>query len=65
MVVTGAGNLPCKYVFHLAPKHDHQSWKAALEHCFREADKLQLTSLVLPPVGTGLFAAINVASRVL
>jgi len=55
MVVTKAGSLPCKFVFHLAPKSDHKSWKAALEHCFQEADKLQMTSLVLPPVGTGRF----------
>jgi len=58
MVVTKAGNLPCQYVFHLAPKPDQKSWKAALEHCFQEAEKLQMTSLVLPPVGTGLLRTI-------
>jgi len=58
MVVTKAGNLPCQYVFHLAPKPDQKSWKAALEHCFQEAEKLQMTSLVLPPVGTGLLPTI-------
>jgi len=53
MVVTKAGRLPCKFVFHLAPKRDQKSWKVVLEHCFVEAEKLQMTSLVLPPVGTG------------
>jgi len=60
MVITKAGNLPCKFIFHLAPKPDQKSWKAALEHCFQEADKLQMMSLVLPPVGTGL---LHVASH--
>jgi len=54
MVVTKAGNLPCKFIFHLAPKQDQKSWKSALEYCFQEAEKLQLTSVALPPVGTGL-----------
>jgi len=63
MVITKAGNLPCKFVFHLAPKSDQKSWKAALEDCFQEADKLQMTSLVLPPVGTGWFVLILLCCR--
>lgn len=58
MVVSKAGNLPCQFVFHLAPKNDQKSWKTALEHCFCEAEKLQMASLVLPPVGTGLLPII-------
>ena len=64
MVITKAGNLPCKYIFHLAPKHDQKSWKAVLEQCFQEAEKLQMTSLVLPPVGTGLLSADVVTSYI-
>jgi len=59
MVITKAGNLPCQYIFHLAPKHDQKSWKTALENCFQEAEKLQMTSLVLPPVGTGLLPIMS------
>jgi len=58
MVVSKGGNLPCQFVFHLAPKNDQKSWKTALEHCFCEAEKLQMASLVLPPVGTGLLPII-------
>jgi len=64
MVITKAGNLACKFIFHLAPKPDKSSWKSALEHCFQEAEKLQMRSLVLPPVGTGLYPAAAAANLV-
>jgi len=57
MVITQAGHMPCKLIFHLAPKADKKSLKTVLECCFQEAEKLQITSLVLPPVGTGLLPA--------
>ena len=53
MAVTGAGNLPCRHVFHLHAKSDVKKWKDVIKQCFAKAEDMQLSSLAMPPVGTG------------
>jgi poly [ADP-ribose] polymerase 10/14/15 len=53
LAVTGAGLLPCKHVFHVVVKADFKLLKATVKKCLAEAEKMKLTSLVIPPLGTG------------
>jgi O-acetyl-ADP-ribose deacetylase (regulator of RNase III) len=57
MAITSAGDLPCSRIFHLYAKPDVKSWKDVLGRCFDKAEKMQLTSLAMPPVGTGKLTA--------
>lgn len=54
MAVTGAGSLPCKHIFHLSASRSVKAWKELLGRCFIEAENRRLTSLAMPPVGTGM-----------
>jgi O-acetyl-ADP-ribose deacetylase (regulator of RNase III) len=58
LAITGAGNLPCQFIFHLSPKADIKSWKAVIGQCLAEAEKMKLTSIAMPPIGTGLYTCI-------
>lgn len=61
VAVTGAGNLKCKYVIHLATPEklylgnapDGKAWEERILHCLREAEHMKLTSVAFPLLGTG------------
>ena len=55
MAVTSAGKLPCTKIFHLFAKPSTKAWKDVIGRCFAEAERLKLTSLAMPPLGTGKF----------
>jgi O-acetyl-ADP-ribose deacetylase (regulator of RNase III) len=58
--VTSSGNLPCKYVIHaVGPIYgqgdEDEKLAAAVAGSLRLADQLELTSLALPAISTGIF----------
>ena len=58
MAITGAGRLQCKHIFHLVAK-DVKEWKTVIDNMLTEAEKMKLTSLTMPPLGTGEFPALS------
>ncbi|AMW33663.2 O-acetyl-ADP-ribose deacetylase (regulator of RNase III), contains Macro domain [Fervidobacterium changbaicum] len=60
VAVTGAGNLKAKYVIHTVgpignKEGNDEIMKKAFENVFSKADELNITSLAIPFVGTGIF----------
>ena len=52
--IAGSGNLPFKFLAHLAIDVNNLHWISDdLFNLFKELDKLQLTSVALPAIGTG------------
>ena len=52
--IAGSGNLPFKFLAHLAvDSRNLHRISDDLFHIFKELDKLQLTSVALPAIGTG------------
>ena len=52
--IAKSGNLPFKFLAHLAIDVNNLHWISDdLFHIFKELDKLLLTSVVLPAIGTG------------
>ncbi|WP_269523893.1 macro domain-containing protein [Coraliomargarita parva] len=59
-VATRAGNLPQQYVIHaVAPCGEIESWQQLVDQCMasilKEAERLQLHSIAIPAMGTGIF----------
>lgn len=56
MVVTNAGRLKAKYLFHIVPVEPltAKSMKASLLTCLQEAEKKRVTSISFPAIGTGI-----------
>lgn len=60
---TGAGSLPCRYVIHAvgpvwrpgAEQEADQALRAAVTGSLRVAEELNLTSIALPAISTGIF----------
>lgn len=57
---TGAGNLPCRYVIHAVGPvwgegDEDAKLGAAVSGSLRVADELELTSIALPAISTGIF----------
>jgi len=49
------GSLKCKHVFHIVvPQNQKQMLGKTVVACLKRAEKLQLTSLALPAIGTGI-----------
>ena len=58
---TSSGNLPCKYIIHAAGPiwgegDEEQKLYDTLQGILRLADKLNLTSLAIPAISTGIFS---------
>lgn len=58
--VTGAGDLPAQYVIHaVGPRwgegDEDRKLRQAVTSALQKADGLDLTSLALPPISTGIF----------
>lgn len=58
--VTGAGDLPAQYVIHaVGPRwgegEEDRKLRQAVYSALQKADELNLTSLALPPISTGVF----------
>jgi O-acetyl-ADP-ribose deacetylase (regulator of RNase III) len=58
--VTGAGNLPCRYVIHAVGPvwgsgDEHAKLSAAVRGALRRAEELGLASLAFPAISTGIF----------
>lgn len=56
IVVTKAGGLNAKYLFHIVPLEPltAKSMKASVLTCLQEADKRRVTSISFPAIGTGI-----------
>ncbi|RPI81071.1 MAG: macro domain-containing protein [Chloroflexi bacterium] len=69
--VTGAGSLPCRYVIHaVGPVWDEGNEDAKLEAAvlgsLKTADELQLTSISMPAISTGIYGfPIDRAARII
>jgi O-acetyl-ADP-ribose deacetylase (regulator of RNase III) len=60
VATTGAGNLPHKYVIHaVAPCGKVEGWQGLVKDCIsnilKEAEKLKISSVAIPAIGTGIF----------
>ena len=60
VATTGAGNLPNKYVIHaVAPCGKVAGWQDLVKDCIcnilKEAEKLEISSVAIPAIGTGVF----------
>ncbi|XP_066276881.1 protein mono-ADP-ribosyltransferase PARP14-like isoform X2 [Branchiostoma lanceolatum] len=53
VAVTGAGNLRCKHVIHVAPGDDIYTLKEQFRNVLRLAEEMELKSISLPALGTG------------
>jgi len=61
VAVTGAGNLKCKYIIHLATPEklylgnapEGKAWQERIFNCLKEAEHMKLTSVAFPLLGTG------------
>jgi len=55
VVVTGAGNLGTRFIFHIVPPDplDTRSIKVAIMKCLQEAEKKNISSISFPVIGTG------------
>ena len=57
VVVTGAGNLKARFVFHIVlpdTRPDLKSIKESVMKCLREAEKRGISSISFPAIGTGV-----------
>ncbi|XP_064602045.1 protein mono-ADP-ribosyltransferase PARP14-like [Liolophura sinensis] len=52
-VVTGAGRLRCRHVIHIDAQSS-PSWKSKIKKCLEAANKMELSSVSFPAVGTGV-----------
>ena len=60
VATTGAGNLPQKYVIHaVAPCGKIDGWQGLVKDCIcnilKEAERLGISSVAIPAIGTGIF----------
>ena len=53
VAVTRAGNIGCKYIIHLEAADDSGDWMTVIRRGLVEAEKLQLSSISYPLLGTG------------
>lgn len=55
VVVTTAGNLRAKYLYHIVPAHDQtpDGIKSCLLQCLRKAENKNVSSISFPAIGTG------------
>jgi len=55
VVVTGAGNLSARFVFHIVPADplDTRSIQVSVMKCLQEAEKKAISSISFPAIGTG------------
>lgn len=55
VVVTGAGNLSARFVFHIVPADplDSRSIQVSVMKCLQEAEKKAISSISFPAIGTG------------
>ena len=58
MAITGAGRLQCKHIFHLVAR-DVKEWKTVIGNMLMAAEKMNLTSITMPPLGTGEFNGLK------
>ncbi|KAM9305744.1 protein mono-ADP-ribosyltransferase PARP14-like [Gastrophryne carolinensis] len=52
--VTSGGNLPCKHILHLAGQSKASFIKKSILNALRECERLQVKSVALPAMGTGV-----------
>jgi len=55
VVVTGAGNLSARFIFHIVPTKplDTRSIQVSVMKCLQEAEKKAISSISFPAIGTG------------
>jgi len=55
LCVTPGGQLPAKFVLHLAASRSYNGWKTHIINCLMEAEQRKWASITLPVLGTGKF----------
>ena len=53
VVVTGAGNLSCKYIIHFDAQTARGKWKDTIKRCLQMAAMMEMRTLSFPALGTG------------
>ena len=56
MAVTKSGQLPCRYVFHIAAEFGVEN---AFKACLAEADQRKLSSITFPVWGIGMYGIFH------
>ena len=58
IAMTTAGDLPCKYIIHVAPRRrkDPSMWQKLVKKALDQAERAQLQSVAFPALGTGDFS---------
>ena len=55
VVITSAGNLTARYLFHIVPSHQLPTdMSSCLLRCLQEAERKRISSISFPAVGTGV-----------
>jgi len=53
LAVTSAGKLMCKHIIHVRARNTIDSWKSSIITCLQKTEKLGLSSIAFPALGTG------------
>ena len=56
LCITTGGDLPAKYIIHLAAARDNHGWKMVVANCLQEAENKKFTNVAFPLLGTGTSA---------
>ena len=59
IIVTGPGKLNCKYIFHVLLQGSVNGWKGVISSCLQLAEKLRVTSVAFPALGTGITSCFD------
>ena len=53
LAVTSAGKLMCMHIIHVRVRKTIEQWKGSIIACLQKTEKLGLTSVAFPALGTG------------
>jgi len=57
LCITPGGDLPAKYIIHVAAASHSDGWKPVIANCLNEAETKKFTNIVFPLLGTGTAVA--------
>jgi O-acetyl-ADP-ribose deacetylase (regulator of RNase III) len=54
-VTDAGGQLKCKKIFHVVAVPEEKSWQRVVKNILEKAEALQLQSIAIPALGTGIY----------